>query len=78
MTVRMPRRGDFTALVSRMALSLMLWVPTAVKIHPAGECFVGAAVAWRKFALLEQYVCKKSRENKRMETGFSANVFGVA
>ena len=52
MAVCMPGRGDLTALMSRMASSLMLWVP-AVKIHPEVETFVRIAIAWRIFALLE-------------------------
>ena len=52
MAVCMPGRGDLTALMSRMASSLMLWVP-AVKIHPEVETFVRIAIAWRTFALRE-------------------------
>ena len=50
----MPAHGDLTVLIlSRIALSLTLWVPTVV-IHPDEvERFVRIAVAWRILVLLE-------------------------
>ena len=83
MAVSMPGHCDLTTLMSRMALSLTLWVLT-VCIHAEVERFFRGRMA--NFCPT-RVVCKKNRENiselrfltnKQMKTGFSAVVFGVA
>ena len=56
MAAAMPGHGDLTALMSQIALSLTMWVPS-VWIHPEVERFVRIAVSsgitWPTFALPE-------------------------
>ena len=57
----MPGHGDLTAFISRMALSLTLWIPTInIQIRPEVERFVRIAVTWRN--LCPTLVYRKTRE----------------
>lgn len=57
----MPGHGNLNALMSRIDLSLTLWVPTA-SIHPEGECFVIISV-WHGDIVPSGVVCKITREH---------------